>query len=207
MEGKLRFYPYPQDLAVTTFLPILEPYLPFSNPLFNRLQAPHNIPSRHCLWVPVFPAISFNCYFEDGTLKWLLESTWTAPTYQTNNRFAATFSPPTPDVPVPEVYTILFADRSRHSESQIWVFNPLVKTSVLLPEDQEILGNHVIEMLKFLKGCEIPEWVQSLIASLLCSLTWITGHQAVVGEMPNMVETSDLEHGPGNTCEVSQFVS
>ena len=42
-------------------------------------------------------------------------------------QFAATFPPQSLEKPleVPEVYTILFADRSRHDESHIWLFNPL----------------------------------------------------------------------------------
>ena len=50
-------------------------------------------------------------------------------------QFAATFPPQTSENPlqVPEVYTILFADRSRHDESQIWLFNPLITSMSKIP--------------------------------------------------------------------------
>lgn len=112
-----KFYAHPQSNALSAFLPLLKPHLPISNPLYVRLQAPHNTPSRHCL-------------------------------------FAATFPPQTSDktIEVPEVYTILFADRSRHSESQIWLFNPLtgmsnIYFSVLV--GSEVLFNRIEHLSLF----------------------------------------------------------
>jgi len=123
VEDNPRFYVYPQTDAISTFLPILEPYLPFSNSLYNRIRAPHNLPSRHCL-------------------------------------FAATFPPSTvgskPEVA--ENYTILFADRSRHSESQIWIFNPFIaEPSPLSTTHQVLLTSHLTAAILYLKGTKIPE--------------------------------------------------
>lgn len=116
----IQFYSHPQDGALATFLPILHPHLPISNPLYNRLLAPHNLPSRHCI-------------------------------------FAATF-PPNATPEIPEVYTILFADRSRHLESQIWIFNPLITLPTpLSSEHQYLLTQHLETIIHFLKGVQIPE--------------------------------------------------
>jgi hypothetical protein len=115
------FYAHPQATAIETFLPILHPQLPHSNSIYNRLQAPHNTPSRHCL-------------------------------------FAATFPPDSPTVP--ELCTIIFADRSRHAESQIWVFNSLVTnspSSALSQTQQETLKAHLTSLILYLKDIHIPE--------------------------------------------------
>ncbi|KAF4625801.1 hypothetical protein G7Y89_g12365 [Cudoniella acicularis] len=125
-----QFYRYSQETAVSVFLPILQPYLPHSNSLFNRITAPHNLPSRHCF-------------------------------------FGATFSPPLPILssdpgtgtpPLPEIWTIVFADRSRHAESQIWMFNPLITNSnPLTSEEQNLLSLHTKATVQFLKNTPIPE--------------------------------------------------
>lgn len=115
------FYVHSQANAIDCFLPILKPHLPHSNPLYNRLQAPHNIPSRHCL-------------------------------------FAATFPPDS--TTLPEIYTITFADRSRHEESQIWAFNPLItnpSSPGLSQNEEEILKTHLNSLVLFLKNIQIPE--------------------------------------------------
>jgi len=136
-EESIKYYMYPQSEALSTFLPVLQPRLPFSNGLYNRMRAPHNLPSRHCL-------------------------------------FAATFAPPalgsSPDIP--ETYTILFADRSRHSESQIWIFNPLItQPSPLSATQQSLLNAHCTTAILFLKETKIPEapgWPFSPILKLAC---------------------------------------
>jgi GNAT superfamily N-acetyltransferase len=142
MEGtNPKFYSHPQSIAVSAFLPILHPHLPHSNPLYNRLQAPHNTPSRHCL-------------------------------------FAATFPPNTPTVP--ENYTILFADRSRHSESQIWLFNPLITTPSsqgLSTPQQETLTAHLTAVILFLRDLHIPEapgWPFSPVLRFACLHEYLT---------------------------------
>ncbi|KAK9245094.1 hypothetical protein V1506DRAFT_539165 [Lipomyces tetrasporus] len=65
----------------------------------------------------------------------------------------------------PDIYTIVFADRSRHSESQIWVFNPLIclrplgdlsAPSGLSEFQREVLMRHVRSLLYFLRDTEIP---------------------------------------------------
>jgi GNAT superfamily N-acetyltransferase len=137
MEEAPKFYAHEQLAALETFLPLLRPYLPHSNPLYHRLQAPHNIPSRHCL-------------------------------------FAATFPPPSPSSPhtTSDVYTILFADRSRHEESQIWLFNPLITQPLpLSPTHQATLTAHLTSAMFFLKHHSIPQapgWPFSPVLRFAC---------------------------------------
>ena len=122
-EVPLQFYSHAQADALSTFPPILKAHLPFSNGLFNRVKAPHNVPSRHCLFAATFPP-----------------------------------SPQGSDSEVPDNYTVLFADRSRHSESQVWIFNPLItQPAPLSPTEQSLLTSHLTAAVQFLKGIEIPE--------------------------------------------------
>ncbi|KAH7321491.1 hypothetical protein BKA65DRAFT_512293 [Rhexocercosporidium sp. MPI-PUGE-AT-0058] len=134
-ESPIRFYAHPQETALAEFLPLLHPHLPNSNPLFNRLIAPHNTLSRHCI-------------------------------------FAATFPPNMETTQIPEAYTILFADRSRHLESQIWIFNSLVMLpSPLSAINQELLEKHLEATIQYLKGIQIPEapgWPFSPILKFAC---------------------------------------
>ncbi|KAH6715246.1 hypothetical protein BKA61DRAFT_349092 [Leptodontidium sp. MPI-SDFR-AT-0119] len=134
-ETPIQFHAHPQETALKVFLPLLHEHLPTSNPLFNRLIAPHNIPSRHCL-------------------------------------FAATFSANTDTAQIPEIYTILFADRSRHLESQIWIYNPLItQPSQLSITNQKILKEHLEATIHFLKDIQIPEapgWPFSPILKFAC---------------------------------------
>ncbi|PVH85442.1 hypothetical protein DL98DRAFT_451482 [Cadophora sp. DSE1049] len=124
-EQPVQFFAHPQELALQTFLPLLHPHLPTSNPLFNRLIAPHNIPSRHCLFAATFPP--------------------------SNTETSTKLSP------IPENCTILFADRSRHLESQIWLFNPLItQPQPLSAESQDLLTRHVEATVHFLKDIQIP---------------------------------------------------
>lgn len=123
METTPQFYAHEQLAALETFLPLLRAHLPLSNPLYHRLQAPHNIPSRHCV-------------------------------------FAATFPPPSPGSPpsTSDVYTIVFADRSRHKEAQIWLFNPLITHPLpLSATTQSTLTSHLTSALHFLKNLSIPQ--------------------------------------------------
>src|SRR6266536_1208646 len=129
----VQFYRYPQEMALSTFPPILHSHLPHSNPLYNRILAPHNTPPRHCL-------------------------------------FAATFPPDSSTQP-PETYTIIFSDRSRHSESQIWTFNPLITHSSLSPTQEELLTEHMQACVLFLKNTHIPEapgWPFSPLLKYAC---------------------------------------
>lgn len=134
-EGKepIKYYNWPQDQATQTLLPILSPHLPYSNPLFNRMNAPHNLPSRHCLFAATFP---------QGTST------------------------------TPDIYTILFADRSRHEESQIWSFNSLNSTKKPLTTSQKgTLASHMYAAILFFKGSSIPEapgWPFSPILKFAC---------------------------------------
>jgi hypothetical protein len=131
------FYIHDQTTALQTFLPVLHPHLPHSNPLYNRLQAPHNIPSRHCV-------------------------------------FAATFPPPShgSKPSASKIYTILFADRSRHEESQIWIFNPLITHPLPLSQaDQETLSLHLTTAIYFLKTLSVPSapgWPFSPLLRFAC---------------------------------------
>jgi hypothetical protein len=137
------FYIHLQSEALSTFLSLLRPHLPFSNGLYNRIQAPHNLPSRHCLFAATFPPSS------PGS---------------------------TPDVP--EAYTILFADRSRHSESQIWIFNPLITQPAPLSAAQHaVLSAHTTAAILFLKDLKIPDapgWPFSPVLRFACLHEYIT---------------------------------
>jgi ribosomal protein S18 acetylase RimI-like enzyme len=132
-KAAIQLHRYPQDTAISVFLPIFQRHLPHSNPIYNRIQAPHNLPSRHCL-------------------------------------FAATFEPDS--LPGDEgLYTVIFADRSRHSESQIWVFNPLITRPSLTPAEQALLTDHLQSVIFFLKNTEIPEapgWPFSPVLRFAC---------------------------------------
>jgi GNAT superfamily N-acetyltransferase len=131
IEHRVHFFMHPQESAISSFLPVLFPHLPHSNPIYNRLQAPHNLPSRHCI-------------------------------------FAATF--PTSTNP-PECYTILFADRSRHLESQIWIFNPLITLPSLSTVQEQELKAHLEASIYFLKNTPITEasgWPFSPILKYAC---------------------------------------
>ncbi|KAM0137865.1 hypothetical protein ACHAO1_003750 [Botrytis cinerea] len=116
---ELKFYMHPQETISETLIPSLYKNLPHSNPIYNRMLAPHNTPSRHCL-------------------------------------FAATFRP---QAPIPEIYTIIFSDRSRKTESQIWIFNPLITPSYAQPlsnKNTSLLSSHLQTALLFLKNTVIP---------------------------------------------------
>jgi len=131
VEHQVHFFMHPQETAISSFLPVIFPHLPHSNPIYNRLRAPHNLPSRHCI-------------------------------------FAATFPPSTNP---PETYTILFADRSRHLESQIWVFNPLITLPFLSIVQEQELKAHLEASIYFLKHTSIPEapgWPFSPILKYAC---------------------------------------
>ena len=139
-EANIRFYRYTQTNALKTFLPVLKSHLPFSNALYNRFQAPHNVPSRHCL-------------------------------------FAATFPPPPLTLPtgvteIPTEYIIVFADRSRHSESQIWIFHPYITQSASMSNAHRVsLSRHLTALVLFLKDIKIPQapgWPFSPILRFAC---------------------------------------
>ncbi|KAF5879315.1 putative gnat family protein [Botrytis fragariae] len=103
---ELKFYTHRQETISGTLIPSLYEHLPYSNPIYSRMLAPHNTPSRHCLFAATFP----------------------------------------PHAPIPEFYTIIFSDRSRKNESQIWVFNPLIMPSYEQPlsnEHASLLSTHL----------------------------------------------------------------
>ncbi|TGO37504.1 hypothetical protein BHYA_0095g00020 [Botrytis hyacinthi] len=117
---ELKFYIHPQETISETLIPSLYEHLPYSNPIYSRMLAPHNTPSRHCLFAATFP----------------------------------------PHFPIPEFYTIIFSDRSRKNESQIWVFNPLITPSYAQPlsnEHASLLSTHLKHALVFLKNTDIPD--------------------------------------------------
>ncbi|RFU35918.1 hypothetical protein B7463_g488, partial [Scytalidium lignicola] len=97
------------------------------------MQSPLNIPSRHCIFAATFPLPAGNA--------------------------ASAGQPPI----IAEPFTILFADRSRHQESQIWIYNSLIKAYAdetfdsLAPEQQLILRVHALSAIQFLKSTEVPE--------------------------------------------------
>lgn len=118
IAGSVAFHRWPQDLAQTALISILREHLPHSNPLYNRILAPQNVPSRHCL-------------------------------------FAATFPPAASPHPS-STSTILFADRSRHTEAQIWLFNPLTTLPSLSTSQSRTLHDHAKAAITFLRDTPIP---------------------------------------------------
>ncbi|OBT82771.1 hypothetical protein VE02_08084 [Pseudogymnoascus sp. 03VT05] len=118
IAGAVAFHRWPQDLAQTVLISVLQDHLPHSNPLYNRILAPQNTPSRHCL-------------------------------------FAATFPPSTSPNPS-STPTILFADRSRHTEAQIWLFNPLTALSSLSTTQSDTLNAHAKAAIAFLRDTPVP---------------------------------------------------
>ncbi|KFY76771.1 hypothetical protein V499_03684 [Pseudogymnoascus sp. VKM F-103] len=116
ITGPVAFHRWPQDLAQTILISVLQDHLPHSNPLYNRILAPQNTPSRHCL-------------------------------------FAATFPPSSSPNPSS---TILFADRSRHTEAQIWLFNPLTILPSLSASESETLNSHAKAAIVFLRDTVVP---------------------------------------------------
>jgi ribosomal protein S18 acetylase RimI-like enzyme len=119
--GEVAFYRWSQDPAQTVLISILKEHLPHSNPLYNRILAPQNAPSRHCLFAATFPPSSASPSLND---------------------------PP---------FTILFADRSRHHEAQIWLFNPLITLPSLNEEQSHTLSTHANAIIRFLRDSAIPE--------------------------------------------------
>ncbi|RDW89574.1 hypothetical protein BP6252_01606 [Coleophoma cylindrospora] len=139
-ENSPRFYIFSQEEALSTFLPLLHPHLPQSNPLYNRLQAPQNLPSRHCLFAATFPP-----------------------------------SPSPPPSSLQESHTLVFADRSRHAESQIWTFNPLISEHAakgsVATEQQATIRSHLLALILFFKSTAIPDapgWPFSPILKFGC---------------------------------------
>lgn len=169
-EDAVGFYIHAQSEALSTFLPLLRPHLPFSNGLYNRIRAPHNLPSRHCLFAATFPS-------SPGS---------------------------TPDAP--ETYTILFADRSRHSESQIWIFNPLItQPAPLSAAKQALLTAHTTAAILFLKDSKIseaPGWPFSPILRFACLHEYITSAvKRIAGPKEALVHSTDWNLW--NTCTSS----
>lgn len=118
--NKVQFYIHPQETISKTLIPSLYEHLPYSNPIFSRMLAPHNTPSRRCLFAATFP----------------------------------------PFAQVPSLYTVVFSDRSRKTESQIWVFNPLITPFYSQPLSQDhtsLLASHLKSLLVFLKATVIPD--------------------------------------------------
>lgn len=117
--GSVAFHWWSQELAQTVLISVLKDHLPHSNPLYNRILAPQNTPSQHCLFAATFPPS------------------------------ATPHSPSTPP-------TILFADRSRHTEAQIWLFNPLTTLPSLSTPQHHTLQAHAKAAIAFLRNTPIP---------------------------------------------------
>ncbi|KFY24580.1 hypothetical protein V493_05164 [Pseudogymnoascus sp. VKM F-4281 (FW-2241)] len=120
IAGGATFYRWPQNLAQTVLISVLWEHLPHCNPLYNRILAPQNTPSRHCL-------------------------------------FAATFPPSATPHPPSAPPTILFADRSRHTEAQIWLFNPLTTLPSLSATQSRTLHAHAKAAIAFIRDTRVPE--------------------------------------------------
>ncbi|KAH8683156.1 hypothetical protein BGZ60DRAFT_213234 [Tricladium varicosporioides] len=150
------FYRYTQDSALAVFLPLLKPHLPYSNRIYNRILAPQNHPSRHCLFASTIPPHSIRPQNDNST------------------------------PPAPENFTMLFADRSRHKESQIWIFNPLIKLERSLTNDEsQLLITHIRNAILFIKNTEIPEapgWPFNPILRFSCI------HERIAGIMHELCD-------------------
>jgi len=156
-DTPIQYHIYPQSLALSAFIPLLKPYLPTSNPLYNRLQAPHNTPERHCLFASTIPPTT-----SEGSLS--------DPTVPLNAIRGSSTQ-------VPAIYTLLFADRSRHHESQIWIFNPIIAETTLIAPQVTVLREHIYSMIQFLKTVSVPEapgWPFSPVLRMACIHPWIT---------------------------------
>lgn len=103
--------------------------------------------------------------------------------------FAATFPPDT--AYIPNDYTVLFADRSRHDESQIWMFNPLNNSPVPLSHPQkELLNTHVLASILFLKDISIPEapgWPFKSILKFSCIHQNLANEFVAIGEAKDAI--------------------
>lgn len=140
------FYRYSQEEALSRFPPLLKSYLPQSNPIYNRIRAPHNLPSRHCLFAANFP-----------------------PDHSPNS----------------DGFTIVFADRSRHFESQIWVFNSLLENSVISEAQQALISKDLQALIHFLKDVQIPDapgWPFSPTLKFACLHKYLSDSLVEIGK-------------------------
>lgn len=109
--------------------------------LYNRLLVPHNTLDRHCLFAATFPPPESASGFSSNT---------PLPVEQHSH---ANENDSRDEGKDNRVYTLLFADRSRHEESQIWIFNPLVSSSTT---SSALLTLHMQALILFLKQTSIP---------------------------------------------------
>ncbi|EPE29733.1 Acyl-CoA N-acyltransferases (Nat) [Glarea lozoyensis ATCC 20868] len=135
-QPPIQFHRYTQSDALQLFPALLAPHLPLSNPIYNRLQSPLNTPSRHCLFAASFPPESL-----PSSLK---------PSSQENNDNS-------PASPSSEPFTILFTDRSRTTESQIWLFSSLLTHSTLTSSQTLTLKSQIKSAISFILTTAIPE--------------------------------------------------
>ena len=149
-EDRVQFFLHPQETAVTSFSLVLFPHLPHSNPLYNRVRSPQNLPSRHCIYAATFP----------------------------------------PGEIAPGTFTVLFADRSRHLESQIWVFNSSITTPTLSTAQKTALNAHMEASICFLKNTPMhaaPGWPFSPVLKYACLHEHVTSALVTVGEVKDAV--------------------
>lgn len=148
------FYRYSQEEALSLFPPLLKSYLPQSNPIYNRIRAPHNLPSRHCL-------------------------------------FASTVPPDrSPDI---DGFTIVFADRSRHFESQIWVFNSLLGNPLISEAQQALISKHLQALIYFLRDVQIPDapgWPFSSTLKFACLHEYLSDSLVEIGKLKDAMPYS-----------------
>ena len=101
--------------------------------------------------------------------------------------FAATFLPGETSS---GTFTILFADRSRHLESQIWVFNSLMTVPALSAVQKTALNVHMEASVYFLKNTPMhaaPGWPFSPILKYACLHEHVTSALVTVGEAKDAV--------------------
>ena len=116
----INFYIWPQNLAQTSLITILKTALLNSAPIYNRILAPHNTPTQHCLFAASIPSSGNSCY-------------------------------------LPELYTVIFADRS-HNEAQIWLHSShLAEGKPMTANLKHQIQQHASSAFHFVRNGKIPE--------------------------------------------------
>lgn len=116
----VKFHIWPQDIAQIHLITLLATALPNSIPVYNRILAPHNTPSQHCLFASSIPPSTISCS-------------------------------------LPETWTVIFSDRSRSNEAQIWLYNhTIAEGKAQTSQQKRFVQQHVTSAFHFIKNAHIP---------------------------------------------------
>jgi GNAT superfamily N-acetyltransferase len=174
-EQAITFYRHPQSSAAALFPSLLEAHLPQSNPIRNRLVSPLNTPERHCLFAASFPPESSPLQFAQSS-----SSASRAGSEDQTSELKSDVKNREDEQP----WTIIFTDRSRSAESQIWLFSSLITRPTALNSEQiTLLRSHSKSAISFILTTEIPEapgWPFSPI------LRFAAVHEVVAREVQGM---------------------